>query len=75
MKISAQKIGERLQIEIVDNGQGNLDSKPVKNYVGGVGLSNTYARLEQIYSDNYSFEITQNKQTGTLVSLNVPFEN
>ncbi len=38
----------------------------------GIGLSNTRARLEQFYGDDFSFEIANNDGRGVTVTLDVP---
>jgi len=63
-----------------ENGRMRLE---VRNRIGsvenggpaptrGIGLSNTQARLEQLYSTDYSFEITDCEGGGVVVKLSFP---
>jgi two-component system LytT family sensor kinase len=75
LQIDARRHDERLVIRIDDNGpgksNGNGNAKPRLN--GGVGLSNTRARLKQFYGD-FEFDIVDRKdRDGTTVTLNVPY--
>ncbi len=73
LRISAQNYENRLLIEIEDNGQGLKGFQFDKDATNGLGLTNTYARLQQIYGNNFSFTISGN-ETGTLVKLDLPCE-
>jgi two-component system, LytTR family, sensor kinase len=70
LRISAKKLKNRLLLEVQDNGQG-LDKNFKFDETSGLGLSNTYARLKQVYGDDFLFEITGNKQ-GTTVKIDLP---
>ena len=76
LRISARAEGDRLTIQIEDNGSG-YRINPKFNGNGrrkGVGLPNTMARLEQFYAGDYRFEITDKPDSrGTVVTLDVPF--
>jgi sensor histidine kinase YesM len=53
-----------------------LNGARQRNSGGGVGLSNTRARLGRFYDDDFEFEINGKKnQTGTIVRLDVPYYN
>ena len=68
ISISAHRQGERLIMKVEDNGPGlNANSNG-----SGIGLSNTRARLEQFYGDDFSFEIANSIQRGASVTLDVP---
>jgi two-component system, LytTR family, sensor kinase len=71
LQITAKKIKNRLIIEIADNGQG-LDKDFCLDTSTGLGLSNTYARLQQVYGTDFSFKISGN-DTGTSVKIDLPF--
>src|SRR6266850_3972618 len=48
--IAAVRAGERLRLEVRDNGPGVPDGGPIsRNGGGGVGIANTRARLAQLY--------------------------
>lgn len=71
LQISAERIENRIIVVIKDNGQG-LEKNFQIVTDSGLGLSNTYARLEQIYGNDFVFEISRIEE-GTLVKLNLPF--
>jgi len=68
--IRALKKSNRLIVQIEDNGPGlkidpNGDSS-------GIGLNNTRARLRQFYGTDYDFKIANSKNTGVIVTLEIP---
>lgn len=72
LNIRADRVGNRLRINIEDNGPGPNGAKGKSNGTG-VGLVNTRARLEQFYED-YNFQIeARNAKGGTVVRIDVPF--
>jgi LytS/YehU family sensor histidine kinase len=66
--ISAERRNGALRIRVADNGTGLTK----KGHAEGVGLSNTRARLEQLYGAKYLFEITE-LERGLEVSMQIPF--
>jgi signal transduction histidine kinase len=72
LNIQANRVGDRLVINIEDNGPGpNGIARPKNGH--GVGLANTRARLEQFYEE-FQFEIeSKNGKGGTIVSIDVPY--
>jgi sensor histidine kinase YesM len=40
----------------------------------GIGLSNTRARLEQMFGASYAFDIGDNPGGGTVVSMAIPLQ-
>jgi hypothetical protein len=58
----------RLRLEVEDNGVG---LEP--GYRRGVGLSNTYSRLHQLYPGAFRFELRAAPSGGTLAVLELPF--
>jgi signal transduction histidine kinase len=74
LAIRAKKIGERLLIEVEDNGPAsqpwNGRPKPVGS---GIGLANTHARLRHVYHSDYSFELGPAVPHGTLATIEIPF--
>ncbi len=72
LNIRADRIGDRLRINIEDNGPGPNGNGNKTNGTG-VGLANTRARLEQFY-DDFRFEIEgRNGRDGTVVLIDVPY--
>lgn len=68
IEINAQREGERLRIAVRDNG-GGLNGSVVE----GIGLSNTRARLKQLYGTRQSFELANADGGGALVTACLPF--
>ncbi|HEV3276719.1 MAG TPA: histidine kinase [Terriglobia bacterium] len=63
-----------LRLEVLDDGPGPADDLGVVDGSGaGVGLSNTKARLQQLYGDAHRFSLCRPDQGGTLVTLEIPF--
>jgi two-component system, LytTR family, sensor kinase len=76
IKISARRTENRLILKVEDN--GSLSEKNISNFPaanGGLGLKNTEARLRQIYGENFSLKILKDNETGTCVTINIPFED
>jgi two-component system LytT family sensor kinase len=67
VRFSARKNGSRLDLEIADNGLGLA-----ANYTESIGLSNTRARLRQLYEDRCSFEMTAGNNGGVVVTISIP---
>jgi two-component system LytT family sensor kinase len=70
ISIVAQRSNGRLLLEVC-NSIGSMENggpKPVR----GIGLTNTRARLEQIYNSHHSFEITNREGGGVAVKLSLP---
>jgi len=66
--IRARREGERLIVRVDDNGPG----LKVKSNGSGIGISNTRARLEQVYGSDFSFQIANSVERGASVTLNIP---
>jgi len=72
LEICAQREGDNLRLQVRDNGPGlQTDANGVM--VKGVGLSNTRARLNQLYGSAHSFEIGNAEGGGVLVTVTIPF--
>ena len=67
--IRAHKQSNRIRIEIADDG-GESESEDHGGW--GIGLSNTNARLQQLYGTDFSFDL-QSTDTGTSVRFDIPF--
>jgi two-component system LytT family sensor kinase len=70
ISIVAQRVNGQLLLE-VRNRVGSVEnsgSPPAR----GIGLSNTRARLEQLYSSHHSFEIANREGGGVVVKLSLP---
>ena len=67
VRLSAERAGDRLRLEIADNGPGPTGGSE------GVGLANTRARLEGLYGDGARFELRAVETGGTVVTIELPF--
>lgn len=70
VELRAQKDDGTLRLEVEDNGEGFQPAKPAGF---GVGLSNTRARLEQLYGNNHRLEMVNGARGGLLVRLSIPW--
>lgn len=70
--LQARRSGNRLAIEVSDNGDGIPGGQPVRL---GVGLSNTKARLEHLYGREQRFEFAKAEGGGLAVRLSFPFRS
>lgn len=70
IRITARGRRDMLDIEVVDNGPGLA---PGRSTNGGLGLSNTRARLQQLYGDRFTFEPRNAAEGGFEVSISIPF--
>ena len=72
--ITVARDGERLEIEVADDGQGFArTTRPDRPGPGGVGLSNTRARLRQLYGTEHRFSLVSTPGQGTRVEIVIPF--
>ncbi len=69
IEVKAQRDGDTLRLEVRDNGGGLANGKIVE----GVGLSNTRARLKQLYAGRQSFELANASSGGVAVRVTLPF--
>ncbi|MEK6286194.1 MAG: histidine kinase [Acidobacteriota bacterium] len=74
IEINAKRSGDTLQLEVKDNGRGlhrgEASSGRIKE---GLGLTNTRARLEQLYRAAHRFELSDAPEGGLQVMLEFPF--
>jgi len=70
VELRAQKQNSTLRLEVEDNGAG-LQSTTPSGF--GVGLSNTRARLEQLYGSDHCLEMLDGARGGLLVRLSIPW--
>ncbi len=76
VRLAASRQGQRLHIEIMDDGAEG----PAPNCIGspkpqkpGIGLANTRAQLDKLYGADYRLEIIRQPAGGTVVILNLPW--
>jgi two-component sensor histidine kinase len=70
--IRAQREETSLQFEIRDDGEG-LKAGQLVALREGVGLSNTKARLQELYGEAHRFQITPNVDGGLTVTVELPW--
>jgi sensor histidine kinase YesM len=71
IEISSRRDAGQLFLQVRDNGRGLLTDE-IKT--GGVGLSNTQARLKNLYGDAHRFKIAASANGGgTSINLEIPF--
>ena len=70
--VTAGVQGDRLWLRVSDNGTG-LGARTLTALRTGVGLSNTRARLDCLYSGHYRLEFSDN-QGGLSVLVEIPFK-
>jgi LytS/YehU family sensor histidine kinase len=68
LEVRAVRDDGSLRLSVRDNGVGMSDAA-----VEGVGLSNTRARLEQLYGPHHTFELRNIPEGGLEVTLAIPF--
>ncbi len=76
VEVRAERIDDVLRLEVRDNGPGlPTTPAPRRTNEGGVGLPNTRARLAQLYGDAYRFDLNDDPRGGTVVTIEIPFDN
>ncbi|HYY34889.1 MAG TPA: histidine kinase, partial [Candidatus Binatia bacterium] len=70
--IRAQRQETSLQFEIRDDGEG-LKASQLTALREGIGLSNTKARLQELYGEAHRFQITPNSDGGLTVAVELPW--
>lgn len=70
IELRAQRQGGALTLGVWDNGSGLSEDRPAKE---GVGLSNTRARLRELYGMEHRFELLHAPEGGLRVDLSIPF--
>ena len=88
LTIRASRRDARLLLQVEDNGPGlsligegggaspatTIHATAARTGSGGVGLSNTRARLEHLYGREQRFELARATPRGMLVTLEIPFQ-
>ena len=71
--ISAHKDAEALVLEVQDTGAG-LVSSPEFERSEGIGLSNTRARLKQLYGNSASLTVNNAPSRGAVARIRLPLQ-
>ena len=69
VRVRVTREGDALLLEITDTGRG-LGAKPVRE---GIGLSNTRARLRELYGDAASLRLDDATADGAVATIRLPF--
>jgi two-component system LytT family sensor kinase len=67
VEIRSERQGDKLRIEVRDDGPGFASNTP------GIGLTNTRARLQRLYGSGYVLQLNNGTQNGAVVILEIPF--
>jgi len=70
IELRSQRQDSRLALVVSDNGAGISGNGAVKE---GVGLSNTRARLRELYGETHRFELVGGPAGGMRVEVSIPF--
>jgi signal transduction histidine kinase len=68
ISIAAQRHGDRLRLVIEDNGPG-INGAPS----GGIGLSNTIARLQHLYGERQTLTLRNRDEGGLRLTIELPW--
>jgi LytS/YehU family sensor histidine kinase len=72
LEIRAERVNGTIQLQVRDDGPG-LQDEFHQHSADRVGLSNTRARLEQLYGSEYRFDLHNASEGGLVVTINIPF--
>lgn len=70
IELHARRLADALALEVCDNGDGIPATKPARE---GVGLSNTRARLRELYGEAHRFELRSGPDGGLRVEMTIPY--
>ena len=73
IRVEAAIVGKQLRLQVSDDGSGTEKTVlplPKK----GIGLSNTVARLRQLYGTAQSFQLANSAAGGLLVTIVIPLQ-
>ncbi|MFL6215244.1 MAG: sensor histidine kinase [Blastocatellia bacterium] len=75
IEVRVSHLNDTLSLQVQDNGPGLASAQDSSSrWRGGVGLSNTRARLEHLYGTAQRFEMADAREGGLQVTLEIPFE-
>ena len=68
--VKARRDGERLHLEVADDGAGLTTSTTLRE---GIGLSNTRERLAASFGDDHRFSLAGGAAGGAIAGIDIPF--
>ncbi|MGJ8537097.1 MAG: sensor histidine kinase [Parasphingopyxis sp.] len=74
IRISAQQVGNRVQIAVSDTGPGLQEKAIARQASTGVGLANIRDRLVQAFGEEQRFDIETNEEGGFRVLIEIPLQ-
>ena len=74
VRIAASRSGERLHLRVTDNGPG-LKAGNGGAFVEGVGLSNTRARLQELWGQAGSLSLSAPSEGGLVAEIRIPWRS
>lgn len=72
IQVSAQHNNGTVELRVCDDGPG-LPEALLTNEAKGIGLSNTRARLDQLYRESHRFELSNATSGGLIVTVAIPY--
>ena len=73
IKISAVRLNDTLELRVQDDGPGFSSEGPVGKHSTGIGLTNTRARLKQLYGEEARLTTGNGEPRGAVVTITVPY--
>jgi len=71
IRIAARRDGDKLRVTIEDNGPGINGDAATSG--GGIGLSNTIARLQHLYGERQSLQLANRDEGGLRLTIELPW--
>jgi signal transduction histidine kinase len=71
--IGARRVGKMLWLQVWDTGPGLTNGKRHWPCKAGIGLTNTRARLQQLYGEGHAFQLRNANTGGLVVTIEVPY--
>ena len=73
IRISAVRSNDKLELRVQDDGPGFSSEGPVGKHFTGIGLTNTRARLKQLYGEEARLTCGNGEPRGAVVTMTIPY--
>ena len=73
IRISAVRSNDKLELRVQDDGPGFSSEGPVGKHSAGIGLTNTRARLKQLYGEEARLTTGNGEPRGAVVTMTIPY--